>query len=276
MNLAYKNNKRILPDKRKTRLAKILKTHDDFLKGFLFDFLECDYVVSYRLFLDDSGTHRGSGLLFLAGAMMSVDEWAKLIPLWQERINRCDIGIFHATDVWGSHPERSKIFQELGELIFERKSAVWWGAVDKRDFIETKKEFSLIEDSDFEFLVSAHIGGCPRAMESLGGIGSLGVALEEGHPPIRPRVRERIRNFEIKQGIFEHSWTTYSKKEIPLQVADYLAWNYNRYANTGDESLPFLSLINPANKYRFWGCLFEKNLLRKTFEQLVKYVIKPK
>lgn len=257
----------IVSDKRKIRLEKILETPDSFLKEFLLDFLECDYMISYRLYLDDSGTHDGAVLQFLAGTMMSIDEWAKLDPLWCKKLNDYGLKTFHAKDVWGKHPQSAEIFRELGELIFERNSALWWGAVDKEDFQKIKKELPLIKESEFEFLVFGHIGGCPRAMDALGGKGRIGIIIEKGHPPIRPETRKRMEKLEREIGLFEYPWQTSPKGPVPLQVADYMAWNFNRYANTQDDNLPFLKFVNPDTKYRFWGRLFNEEYLRKMFKE---------
>jgi len=78
-----------------------------------------------------------------------------------------------------------------------------------------------------------------------------------------------IRVYEKKTGIFEHPWQESPKGPIPLQVADYVAWNYNRYVESqATGGLPFIEMINPNNSQRFFGADFDEKILRRTFAQI--------
>jgi len=120
----------------------------------------------------------------------------------------------------------------------------------------------------FELLLFGSIGGCHQAMKFLRNSGRLGVIIENGHPPIRQWARDMIREYEKKTGIFEHPWQESPKGPIPLQVADYVAWNYNRYVESQVTGLPFIEIINPHNSQRFFGADFNEEILRKTFAQI--------
>ncbi|MGH8015441.1 MAG: DUF3800 domain-containing protein [Candidatus Zixiibacteriota bacterium] len=225
-------------------------------------------MVSYRVYSDESGKNKEQAHLFLAGSMMSIDEWAEIELPWREKLKEHNLDLFHAKDVWAKHPKRLEVFQQLGELIYKRNLAFWWGAVNKADFQTVKKDFPKIKENDFEFLLFGLIGGCHRSMDFLGEIGRIGVIVEKGHPAVRQFARERIDKFERKQGIFDHPWQTSPKGPVPLQVADYIAWHYNRLVETQNDKWPFFEFISPNNKMRFWGQNFDEKLLRKTFKML--------
>lgn len=225
-------------------------------------------MISYRLYLDESGTHKGAERIFLAGSMMSIDEWDEIDAPWCEVLGKYGLDFFHAKEVWGNHPQRIDLFRELAKLIFNRNFAAWWGGVHKTDFEKIILEYSRINMNMFELLLFGSIGGCHQAMKFLGDIGKLGVIIENGHPPIRQWARDMIKVYEKNTGIFEHPWLESPKGPIPLQVADYVAWNYNRYVERQATGLPFIEMINQNNLQRFWGANFDEELLRKTFAQI--------
>lgn len=274
----------------KSELDRIRTAKNGPVKDLLYDFLGCEYVVSYRLYFDDSGSHEQAKFQVLAGCMMTIDEWIDLLEEWHACMKELDIPYFHAVDLWAGNPKgklisaeyRLWMFRELGKVIFKRNYAVLWGVVLKDDFEEVTKEFPHIDLTMFELLVLGAIGKSGDIRDYLGGNGKLGVVLEAGGPEIRQSAIQRIRAHEAKVNHFDIPWQTKSKKDSPeLQVADFFAWHYHRYmmdhydevtmkASGGNIPPPplFDDLKTTVNPERYWGRIFDKDWLRKQFKEL--------
>ena len=224
----------------------------------------------YHLALDDSGTHAQSKLQFLAGTMMSVDEWAGLYPLWVDALDEFGLQYFHATKIWNTRPvDRIQILERFGRIVINRNMVGWWGAVDRAEFKNVGAQFPEIDMNDFELLIYGLIGGCHKSMSLLGEIGKIGVIIEEGHPPVRQEARERIKKYEEAIGLFEHSWQTVPKREMPAQVADCISWNLYKNAKKNGADLPLIKMINEKNNiHRFWGSFFDEGCLLEIYQQL--------
>lgn len=49
-------------------------------------------------YLDDSGTHQGSPIVVVAGAIASVSQWARLSKQWKKQLDCWNLPFFHTTD----------------------------------------------------------------------------------------------------------------------------------------------------------------------------------
>ncbi|MEA2561405.1 MAG: hypothetical protein QOH06_2909 [Acidobacteriota bacterium] len=60
--------------------------------------LEDRFVVTLHAYMDESGTHRGSKALCVAGYISSPERWVAFEREWYEALYDFDIGYFHMTD----------------------------------------------------------------------------------------------------------------------------------------------------------------------------------
>ena len=71
----------------------------DIVRGFSRSINSADrQIVVLKAYFDDSGTHKGSKSVVLAGFMASEDEWTAFEHAWQAILNREGLKSFHAAD----------------------------------------------------------------------------------------------------------------------------------------------------------------------------------
>ncbi len=175
--------------------------------------------------------------MYVAGCMLSDDDWERVEPAWQERLDRDDVSRFRASkceaargefEKW-SRPRIDSLFWDLSGLLSGLDCAVTWVQLHKENFKEVSLEFPSIEVRDYEFclLRAAEIAGLLPII--LKRPDTVKLIFESGQP-CRQHVRNRIKL--LHNGVpNEVLPIEFQRKEnhVRFQVADLIAWEYLRY-----------------------------------------------
>jgi len=240
------------------------------------------FLVAY---LDDSGTHKNSTLVSVAGAISSRPQWTKFSRTWNRQLRRWNVEIFRMADFvsnhgpfkgWGQH-KKSYVLSELVRTIKTHARVLVGSAVRTEDFDAAFAKYPnpCIRDAYHFCAVSLlpEIGDWALKSQARG---PVDLTFESGNKLFDQYFRliqedfaqEGIRNI---LGIDTLSLAT-KKLAIPLQAADVTA--YATYKCRIQRSIePYLqkaysSLFEMKNIGRVWKREQVEQILEKVLQDL--------
>lgn len=101
------------------------------------------YIIVIRAYLDDSGTHRDSPVVVVAGFLGSEDEWKALEPSWQARLAQDGVKRFHMTHCLAGEKEFGAKPRWRRDLLIDDLTAI----IGARDLLGISAVM-LLEDWD--------------------------------------------------------------------------------------------------------------------------------
>jgi hypothetical protein len=208
-------------------------------------------IFAMLTFAFDAGGDEATDYLTVAGFASSTDDWDEFSKKWKARLDRDGIEFFRATDLasfqgpfahWHDLPDRNELRRALhGDLMGLIHSNCYHKlscTVINKDFRETnsnlRAEFAprayslaartcekyarkwLLEE--WKYCTELTIGMVFEAGDKGSGILRQQLAIDEGHipPSFRPK-----KDTSRDDGTIEYGF-------VPLQAADWLAWEINR------------------------------------------------
>jgi|GEM_PF-689683 len=175
-------------------------------------------------YLDESGTHKVSKVLCVAGYVGNRREWYKFEKEWQKVLDDAEISCFHAHD-----PKCASIKLPLASAIEKRNlNGVICGVNPDIFNTYTNMQFKSVMGNAYAactFVCALEI--CKQAKEM--GIKSVSFFIEDGQPNIK--FVERVLKSLIYYPPVNITGVMVGKKNefIPLQTADFLSHVYSTH-----------------------------------------------
>jgi hypothetical protein len=204
-------------------------------------------------FAFDAAGDESTEYMTVAGFASSANDWDRFSAQWQSRLDSDDIQFFRAVDAnnfrgpfqhWYDRPDREQLrralFSDLMELIKRHAYRKFGCTIVNKDFKESNDELRQ-QFADSAYSVAART--CEKyarhwalAEWSMCPTMQLATIFEAGDPG-QTRLQERLRkDYGHIPPNFRPKKTTPRKDEgveygfVPLQAADWLAWELNRAA----------------------------------------------
>jgi hypothetical protein len=220
-------------------------------------------VVVLRVFMDESGTHEGSQTVISAACYGKAAAWREFTRIWNRRKGK--VSVYHATDAQNLRGEfKGWTSEQVGELakhllptIPECGIHAYIVCIDLRAYkkaLEPHADLRAMLGVPFEACVQWNFSGLRdffnrhRIFEPL-------AFIHEKNDEHKRQIEEAFE-FEFggeKRGGFTPTLTFANKEEfVPLQAADVIAYELNRYTRQGrpdwNDARRALQAINPRKE----------------------------
>jgi hypothetical protein len=194
-------------------------------------------------YLDESGTHKGSPLVVVAGYAGGHNEWRLFERNWQKKLANYNIEYFHAKD-----PKCDILRPYLADEILKRKLYGVICAINP-------DEYNLHANHHFKSTIGNAYAACTYscALEIAkiarnNELGKISIVIESGQPNSE-YVEKTLKLFMKSQNYDIASVALGNKKDfIPLQTADFLSHIFDVKIN--DDKIYLDQLINSGNLFR--------------------------
>ncbi len=233
-------------------------------------------------YFDDSGTHKGAGIVVVAGAVATAERWEQLSREWQRTIRPWRVLQFHATDFvtgkgeyrgWTEDTKSARLMA-LVKLIRKHVRVLIGNAVMEADFEEVSAKYP---DNNFgtayrfcAFLIPPAVDLWRRQSPKRGPVALI---FESGNKLLNEygRIVNQAGTFEHLRQKFGYSSITQgtSSDLVPLQAADLIAYATYRCAFMNK---PLDSYLEPCFESLFKlphrGQSFSKELIERALKEL--------
>lgn len=208
-------------------------------------------------YLDDSGTHKGSPLVSVAGAVGSVSQWIKFSRRWRRQLRQWNLEFFRMADFVSSRgpyegwdePRKHHVLSRLVQTIKDYARFLVGNAVYSRDFDEAFAKYpnSCIKDA-YHFCAVLTLPAVGYWKMESKRREPVALIFESGNKLLDQYFRLVQRDFlddRAREAYGIGSVTVGDKKEMPpLQAADIIA--YGTYKCKAQKAIePYLE-----NSYR--------------------------
>jgi len=239
-------------------------------------------MVNFVGYFDDSGTHKGAGIVVVAGAIATAGRWDKLSREWQSTIKPWGLQRkhFHMTDFvtgkgdyrgWTVDAKAARL-AELVKIIRKHVRVLIGNAVMEADFEEISKRYPRNNFGSAyrfcAFLVAPAVDAWRRQSPRRGPVTLI---FEAGNKLLNEygRILNEAGRFEHLREKFGYSSIAQGTKSemVPLQAADLIAYaTYKCAAMT-----PLDYYLEPSFKslfsLRHQGMSFSKELVEKALSE---------
>lgn len=196
-------------------------------------------TIRYHVYFDESGTHRGSPVMTMAGYVFERRQAKFFSREWQKDIKRLGISHAHMTDCalgFGEYEklsmnERIRSEELLIKCIKKRSMYGLSVSIVPQQFENIMKDVPFCH-SAYTFLVLLSVNKIREYIKTTGQKGRVSYFFESGH-----QKAAEANNF--MNAIPRFGWTDYysysghcfvdKRIELPLQAADMLAWQHRHY-----------------------------------------------
>jgi len=235
-------------------------------------------VAFFEAYFDESGTHKGSPIMVVGGAMARHSSWVAICAKWESVLKKYNIQYFHATDVnnrrrqfkeWDD--KRSVAFYTKLLKILQEETLLTIGiAIELSTYEKVLSEFRGMTISPYQFCLK----GCAYTVSSIAThkkyMQPVSVVFEKGQKR-NPRNLIDINwlceneNDKGKSKINKISFAD-KKEATPLQVADLLSYEFFRFYSVGGQEysqfrFPLRSLAKHIKVHK--GVLMGETLIRE-------------
>jgi hypothetical protein len=235
--------------------------------------------VIITVYGDESGTHKGSPFMLLAGYVSTLGKWNAFDAAWRRALTQIDNNLshFHATDHWGTDiGERfaphivklAKRYLLLGYVIRLNKADY-----EKYYIAEVrprKPQLDTMYGVSFRFLVSFLITRLPTLLGRYDI--TFNIILEAGAQGSKDaeRIRAELRKQLPTETAMVGGVTFEDKKKLPgLQVSDALAFGAFQIEPGNPQQVVRIQQKGPLGSPSFCGLLRKREVPNVTFEPLV-------
>jgi len=194
-------------------------------------------------YLDESGTHKGSSLIVVAGYAGGHNEWRLFERSWRKKLVDHNIELFHAKD------HKCDILRpHLVDDILKRKLYGVICAINP-------DEYNLYANHHFRSTIGNAYAACTYScalqlaqIARDNELGKISIVIESGQPNSE-YVEKTLKMFMKSPRYDIASVTLGDKKEfIPLQTADFLSHIFD--VENNDDKIYLDQLINGGNLFR--------------------------
>lgn len=187
-------------------------------------------------YFDESGTHKGSPAIVIAGYLSSDKRWSKFQVRWKEILNEAEIEFFHMADYesrqgpyknW-TDAKRIKVITQIIGAIKKRTEVGISTAIIRADYEKAKEKIGYPVVSAYSFCVFKALFHVEMWADEFKHTEPIAYVFEQGAGYQRELddMRRWIEsNEEIKKRLRWGSFTTADKRLLnPLQAADIHAF----------------------------------------------------
>jgi hypothetical protein len=243
-------------------------------------------IAMLEVYFDESGIHRGSSNLVVAGVVATSKNWIKFEKRWSRILRDFDINVFHASALESSKEEfkgwdRNKIIALQKRLIETMKSRVELyvsHGVKIQEFERIKKKFSHIDISPYQLCCEQCVTAISKWAKEAPDRKPFALFFEQGNKAMSETMElynevPTSRWLRDKWGI---SKIAYADKydTVPLQAADMLAYEFYKFHDNSIKrpdiplrksikeimtNKPVIGIMNNEKTIENWLKLISKN-----------------
>jgi len=241
-------------------------------------------MAMFKAYFDESGTHRGSASVAVAGYVSTVDQWERFEQEWRGVLDDFCLEFFHMTDYenrQGPYKDmddfrRKRLIERFSIVIKRRVRVPISAAVAITEYnLASQQNISLARVSPYTFCALQCLARVGEWADRYSYDDPIDYVFEAGagYNKELSRLNEELISTEARKKHYRFDGlTTADKKQMhPLQAADFLAYEHYKEMNNcivpGREiRRPRLSAIALLENHPLYYCGFytQENLLNPT------------
>ncbi|MGD0854353.1 MAG: DUF3800 domain-containing protein [Dehalococcoidia bacterium] len=253
------------------------------------------YVMIFTTYLDESGIHKGSQAVVLAGYAATLDQWISFEGEWKQALKELDVPFFHMTDFANRQPpyctwdeaQRRTRFARLATIINDHVTCSVCVIIPSLVYAAAMgKLYKVMPGRAYGLAATVLTWNTPNALYDHDSDPWVAYVLENGacrEGEITNAMNIAARNRDMREKIrFESVRSEDKRNMVQLQAADILAYLWYRQAvsqSTTTRRIPFSNHLNMV-KTKCWHCtqLTETEIRRMnvTITQLMSLIAKDK
>ena len=203
-------------------------------------------------YFDESGTHKGSPIIFVAGALANKSSWMSIMRSWDRVLQKYSVPAFHATDLanfqgpykgWTEDNRRPFISKLLG--ILEKEKLFYVGTGVECDlYHRIRADYPSMRLEPYNFCCELCIGAIIVKADKKKNINPISVTFESGqkfNSLALARLRKELKVERLREHYGISSISVADKKVIrTLEIADLIVYELYKH-----ESNRILKLNRP-------------------------------
>lgn len=207
----------------------------EFLKGVIGRLAGTRLMAVLRVYFDESGTHKGSGALVVAGYLANDRLWDRFDTEWSNLLRREGLAAFHMTDCENLRGEfrgwdesrRRRVVQTVTAII---RRCTWFRIAAAVNLADYQSAASLLRDSlsPYSFCVNECLKRIRRWADERAVDSRIAYVFEQGSPfqgDVNDTMRMAMSDPGLKERYRIGSWVFSDKRDLlPLQAADVYAY----------------------------------------------------
>lgn len=240
-------------------------------------------MAIFEAYFDESGTHKGSSVTMVAGALAKRSSWLSMGRQWKAILKKFGAHLFHATDLnnfrgefegWDETRRRS-LTAKLLKVITEERPTIFGIGVASETYDRVKANFPDVPLTAYQFCCEFDMVWAGKHVTRKKHIPPIKVVFEAGQKFTTATIKHtqnllRQRAKRELHGIAEIRVVPKSCDGVtivPLQVADLIAYELYKYYSTkayrGESPLrhPLLHLMENLDK--FVGGILSERVIRE-------------
>jgi hypothetical protein len=196
-----------------------------------------EIIAMFRAFFDESGTHKESPVMVIAGYVSKLNRLAEFEREWKEVLGEYNIKVFHMTDFLSSKHKDFRSFDDVTkERILTRLLEIIEGHIEQALIISLNlSDYDEVINTDwykekcgrpYSILVFGallEIAGWAEMHSYKGGIDYVFERGARHSGEIYEQIRKVQKNARFKEFLHLGSFSFGGKEDMPLQAADILA-----------------------------------------------------
>jgi hypothetical protein len=243
-----------------------------------------DTMVFLQAYIDDSGSHNLSKIMYWGGAVAKESSWRSIVPRWQAVLKRFDVPYFHAAELdafqglyksWDI-PKRNEFLNLLIRVLNSegRMLQTVHIGIDKDLYQRIHSEFPYIRLTAVQFCCQYCLVALLLPLLHNKHIEGVAVTIDRGSRIGAPSMNHLRRLIKHKEFQVQYKITSIVEADkamiIPLQTADLIAYEFYRARSRGAytlTNLPRLTYTRIIKNHPYRGGMLSESGIREMLEE---------